>query len=117
MLPINVEITLVMSAFRQRNSVENFLISYCYHCLLQGIVYMVLTDKGYPKRLAFLYLDELHEEFLKVDIFDLYSVLSNCYIPPFYFYKIYTLTQFFFFFYFSFPRIWNRDTEVMAEQK
>ncbi len=34
--------------------------------LLQGIVYLVLTDKGYPKRLAFLYLDELHDEFLKV---------------------------------------------------
>jgi vesicle transport protein SEC22 len=31
----------------------------------QGICYLTLTDKGYPKRLAFLYLDELHEAFVQ----------------------------------------------------
>lgn len=30
----------------------------------QGICYLTLTDKGYPKRLAFLYLDELHTAFV-----------------------------------------------------
>lgn len=29
----------------------------------QGICYLTLADKGYPKRLAFLYLEEIHQEF------------------------------------------------------
>ena len=30
----------------------------------QGICYLTLADKGYPKRLAFLYLEEIHQEFV-----------------------------------------------------
>lgn len=29
-----------------------------------GICYLTLADKGYPKRLAFLYLEEVHQEFV-----------------------------------------------------
>jgi hypothetical protein len=28
-----------------------------------GIVYLILTDKGYPKRLGFLFLEEMAKEF------------------------------------------------------
>jgi vesicle transport protein SEC22 len=28
-----------------------------------GIVYLILTDKSYPKRLAFLFLEEIAKEF------------------------------------------------------
>lgn len=31
----------------------------------QGICYLTLADKGYPKRLAFLYLEEIHQEFVE----------------------------------------------------
>lgn len=30
----------------------------------QGICYLTLADKGYPKRLAFLYLEQIHQEFV-----------------------------------------------------
>ncbi|CAN0198565.1 unnamed protein product, partial [Hapterophycus canaliculatus] len=30
----------------------------------QGICYLTLAEKGYPKRLAFLYLEEIHQEFV-----------------------------------------------------
>eukprot|EP00953_Heterococcus_sp_UTEX-ZZ885_P031606 16568-Heterococcus_DN1.PRE.1 len=36
-----------------------------HYMIEQGICYLTLTDKGYPKRLAFLYLDELHEAFVQ----------------------------------------------------
>ncbi len=29
----------------------------------KGICYLTLTDKGYPKRLAFLFLEEISKEF------------------------------------------------------
>eukprot|EP00611_Tribonema_gayanum_P011284 TRINITY_DN2148_c0_g1_i3.p1 TRINITY_DN2148_c0_g1~~TRINITY_DN2148_c0_g1_i3.p1 ORF type:complete len:168 (-),score=45.79 TRINITY_DN2148_c0_g1_i3:59-562(-) len=37
----------------------------CSYMIEQGICYLTLTDKGYPKRLAFLYLEELHEAFIE----------------------------------------------------
>ena len=34
--------------------------SFTFHYMIQlGICYLTLCDKGYPKRLAFLYLDEV----------------------------------------------------------
>lgn len=37
---------------------------YVFHYMIeQGICYLTLADKGYPKRLAFLYLEEIHQEF------------------------------------------------------
>eukprot|EP00596_Hydrurales_sp_CCMP1899_P007681 CAMPEP_0119033658 /NCGR_PEP_ID=MMETSP1177-20130426/714_1 /TAXON_ID=2985 /ORGANISM="Ochromonas sp, Strain CCMP1899" /LENGTH=194 /DNA_ID=CAMNT_0006990571 /DNA_START=260 /DNA_END=841 /DNA_ORIENTATION=+ len=37
---------------------------YIFHYLIDnGIVYLILTDKGYPKRLAFLFLEEMAKEF------------------------------------------------------
>mmetsp|Transcript_37780 Transcript_37780/g.102998 ORF Transcript_37780/g.102998 Transcript_37780/m.102998 type:complete len:184 (+) Transcript_37780:112-663(+) len=39
--------------------------SFTFHYMIQlGICYLTLCDKGYPKRLAFLYLDEIHNEFV-----------------------------------------------------
>lgn len=35
-----------------------------YYMIEVGICYLTLCDKGYPKRLAFLYLDEIHSEFV-----------------------------------------------------
>ncbi|CAM9252939.1 unnamed protein product [Ascophyllum nodosum] len=38
---------------------------YMFHYMIeQGICYLTLADKGYPKRLAFLYLEEIHQEFV-----------------------------------------------------
>lgn len=35
-----------------------------YHYIIeQGVIYMTLADKGYPRRLAFQYLEEVHKEF------------------------------------------------------
>lgn len=31
----------------------------------QGICYLTLAEKGYPKRLAFMYLEEIHQEFVE----------------------------------------------------
>ncbi len=40
--------------------------NYCFHYTIdQGICYLALTDKGYPKRLAFLFLDDVAQEFYK----------------------------------------------------
>eukprot|EP00164_Ancoracysta_twista_P003523 GFYU01004700.1.p1 GENE.GFYU01004700.1~~GFYU01004700.1.p1 ORF type:complete len:217 (+),score=53.12 GFYU01004700.1:80-730(+) len=37
---------------------------YYFHYLVdRGVVYLTLTDKGYPKKLAFNYLEELQREF------------------------------------------------------
>jgi vesicle transport protein SEC22 len=37
---------------------------YMFHYLIEnGIVFLTLTDKGYPKKLAFQYLEELSSEF------------------------------------------------------
>jgi len=39
--------------------------SYTFHyIIMQDVCYLTLCDKGYPKRLAFLYLDEIHTEFV-----------------------------------------------------
>ena len=40
--------------------------SYTFHYMIQqGVCYLTLCDKGYPKRLAFLYLDDIHGEFVQ----------------------------------------------------
>ena len=31
----------------------------------EGICYLALTDKGYPKRLAFLFLEEISRDFVE----------------------------------------------------
>jgi vesicle transport protein SEC22 len=37
---------------------------FIFHYIIeQGICYLALTEKGYPKRLAFLFLEEIHKEF------------------------------------------------------
>ncbi|OQR82114.1 vesicle-trafficking protein SEC22b [Thraustotheca clavata] len=39
--------------------------SYCFHYLIdEGNCYLTLSDKNYPKRLAFLYLEEIHRGFV-----------------------------------------------------
>jgi len=39
---------------------------FIFHYMIEdGICYLTLTDKGYPKRLAFLYLEEIHEAFVE----------------------------------------------------
>mmetsp|Transcript_23911 Transcript_23911/g.53974 ORF Transcript_23911/g.53974 Transcript_23911/m.53974 type:complete len:238 (+) Transcript_23911:164-877(+) len=39
--------------------------AYTFHYLIEhGICYLTLCDKGFPKRLAFLYLEEIHQEFV-----------------------------------------------------
>ncbi|CAM9275110.1 unnamed protein product [Chrysoparadoxa australica] len=39
---------------------------YTFHYMIeQGICYLTLTDQGYPKRLAFLYLEEVHAAFVE----------------------------------------------------
>ena len=52
-----------------RMSIENN--PYIFHYAIEnGVCYMALTDKNYPKRLAFLFLEEIAREFeadLKVD--------------------------------------------------
>ena len=44
---------------------------YIFHYVIEsGICYMALTDKNYPKRLAFLFLEEIAKDFeadLKID--------------------------------------------------
>mmetsp|Transcript_19695 Transcript_19695/g.42625 ORF Transcript_19695/g.42625 Transcript_19695/m.42625 type:complete len:243 (-) Transcript_19695:1177-1905(-) len=40
--------------------------NYAFHYLLENnIVYLVLTDRSFPKRLSFLYLAELHQKFME----------------------------------------------------
>ena len=40
-------------------------IDYLHSYMIEnGICYLTLADKGYPKRLAFLYLEEVHQEFV-----------------------------------------------------
>jgi vesicle transport protein SEC22 len=44
----------------------------------KGICYLTLTDKAYPKRLAFLFLEEINREFesdLKSEYGDEYAIL------------------------------------------
>lgn len=39
---------------------------FCFHYLMQSnLVYLTLTESSYPKRLAFLYLDEVADAFLE----------------------------------------------------
>mmetsp|Transcript_4722 Transcript_4722/g.6485 ORF Transcript_4722/g.6485 Transcript_4722/m.6485 type:complete len:229 (+) Transcript_4722:104-790(+) len=39
---------------------------FIFHYMIEaGICYLTLTDKGYPKRLAFLYLEEIHDAFME----------------------------------------------------
>eukprot|EP00735_Rhodelphis_limneticus_P012025 TRINITY_DN51_c0_g1::TRINITY_DN51_c0_g1_i1::g.14772::m.14772 TRINITY_DN51_c0_g1::TRINITY_DN51_c0_g1_i1::g.14772 ORF type:complete len:209 (+),score=33.37,sp/Q94AU2/SEC22_ARATH/45.81/1e-58,Longin/PF13774.1/6.7e-24,Longin/PF13774.1/2.2e+02,Synaptobrevin/PF00957.16/2.5e+03,Synaptobrevin/PF00957.16/1.3e-15,T4SS/PF07996.6/0.026,CRISPR_assoc/PF08798.6/0.06 TRINITY_DN51_c0_g1_i1:87-713(+) len=41
--------------------------NYMFHYILEeGICYLTLTDKSYPKRLALDYLEELHKEFFSL---------------------------------------------------
>ena len=38
---------------------------YVFHYIIENnICYLILTDKGYPKRLAFLFLEEIHKDFI-----------------------------------------------------
>lgn len=47
-----------------RLSVEITGGKYMFHYLIeQGVIFLTLTDKGYPKKLAFQYLEELNSEF------------------------------------------------------
>lgn len=40
---------------------------YMFHYIVEGgICYLTLTDKGYPKKLAYEYLEELQKEFSKL---------------------------------------------------
>jgi len=40
--------------------------AYTFHYVIEhDVCYLTLCDKGYPKRLAFLYLDEIHNEFVE----------------------------------------------------
>lgn len=40
---------------------------FCFHYVLaKGVCILTLTEKGYPKRLAFDYLDELRKEFFNL---------------------------------------------------
>lgn len=40
---------------------------YYFHYVIEaGVVYLTLAEKGYPKRLAFQYLTELHREFDRI---------------------------------------------------
>lgn len=40
---------------------------YMFHyAIVSGIIFLTLTDKGYPKKLAFQYLDELSNEFSRL---------------------------------------------------
>ena len=40
--------------------------SYTFHYLIQrDVCYLTLCDKGYPKRLAFVYLDDIHNSFVQ----------------------------------------------------
>lgn len=40
------------------------MLLYCLSYLIEkGICYLTLTDKSYPKRLAFLFLEEISREF------------------------------------------------------
>jgi len=39
--------------------------AYTFHYMIEhGVCYLTLCDKGFPKRLAFLYLEEVHTEFV-----------------------------------------------------
>ena len=50
------------SALQQKLSVESG--SFYFHYLISdGVVYLTLADKGYPKKLAYQYLEELQREF------------------------------------------------------
>ena len=35
------------------------------YMISEGICYLALTDKGYPKRLAFLFLEEISHDFVE----------------------------------------------------
>lgn len=40
---------------------------FSFHVLIEGVVcYLTLSDKNYPKKLAFQYLEELHSEFSRL---------------------------------------------------
>ena len=37
---------------------------YCFHYMIEGgVVFLTMADRGYPKKLAYQYLDELQKEF------------------------------------------------------
>jgi hypothetical protein len=42
-----------------------------------GIVYLILTDKGYPKRLAFLFLEEMAKEFEAGTVMGVYIMFMS----------------------------------------
>ena len=40
---------------------------FTFHYIIEGVVcYLTLTDKAYPKKLAYQYLEELHSEFTRL---------------------------------------------------
>lgn len=48
----------------QRMTVDGCSGPYVFHYIIgDGVVYLVLAEKGYPKKLAFQYLEELRKEF------------------------------------------------------
>ncbi|KAI8909074.1 Longin-like domain-containing protein [Gorgonomyces haynaldii] len=54
-----------LSTAEQRCSLDSN--QYIFHYLIEfGVVYLALCEKGYPKKLAFAYLEELQHEFNQV---------------------------------------------------
>ncbi|KAG1678873.1 hypothetical protein FOA52_003541 [Chlamydomonas sp. UWO 241] len=72
-----------------RLSVEITGGKYMFHYLIQqGVVFLTLTDKGYPKKLAFQYLKELCQEFC-----NLYGSQVDTVSRPYAFIKFDTFIQ------------------------
>lgn len=61
---------LMKQLFQERQQSQRISITsgkLSFHVLIEGIVcYLTLADKNYPKKLAFQYLEELHNEFVRL---------------------------------------------------
>lgn len=61
---------LMKQVFQDRQQSQRMSITsgkFAFHILIEGIVcYLTLADKNYPKKLAFQYLEELHNEFVRL---------------------------------------------------
>lgn len=72
-------------------SIETCGGSKIFHCLIRdGICYLTLTESSYPKRLAFLYLDEIGDGFIEAltnDYGDAWSVQIQTAARPYQFIK------------------------------
>lgn len=49
-------------SFQSLNNISNFVISSSY-VIEKGVIYLVLCEAGFPKKLAFAYLEDLQAEF------------------------------------------------------